>query len=291
MLINSLTGYRLLLLLVSLTSFFSYSACTVTYLTIEPVTASRSYNVFESGTNALVQSYRLKSDIIGEGCEVEVELSVENELNHLVSDSQQNLIFDWHSSNGYQRSGRWYTKLSSSEPDATFQLNYPSQQRIDAGSYFGRLQATIGDPDLNVKQASLDVSVSVPPTAKIQFYGLSQNHYDLDLGVLTTNKTIGYAPKLWIESNSGYRVSVESLNRGSLRHQSEDIRWDIGYKMYLDSQQIEITSPIAYWRSSQSTFGRPVSMEFVVGDVVDKPAGQYRDTLQISIEPELTALP
>lgn len=272
-----------------------YANCQTSLVSLDAISSQNTYDVFATGQSALVQNYRLRSDIQGEECSIEVELDLDKGASSLRSTNQQQIQFEWQGSNGYQKAGRWYITLSDSKPVTTFQIKYPAKQWLDAGRFSGELKATLSGTSLLQNQSEqelpLNIEAVVLPSAKIQFYGLSQQHYDLDIGELTANKVIHSAPKLWVQSTASYSISIESMYRGVMRHQSADTQWDIAYQMLLDNQPIELSKTSSQWHSDQATSGRPIPITFIVGDTTRKPGGIYNDTLYISIEPNLAQQP
>lgn len=288
--INTMITRCILPTLLTLFSLSTHAMCHLNRLSIEPLSVPSNYDVFSASKIALVQTYRLKADITGEECQFDLKIGTRNRANFLANEHRNMLRFEWHSKIGYQRANQWDMTLTTEKPEATIQLKYPSNQWMKAGTFIGELEVSLKSNDVATSTllTSEEVKVVVPPSTKIQFYGLSQRHYELDLGELSSNKSIDMGPKLWVESNTHYRVSVESMNLGALRHQSQEKRWDINYRMYLNNKNIDINNAIAFWDGIYSESGRSIPIKFVVGDTQNKPAGIYRDELQISIEPHIT---
>lgn len=288
--IKVITARWLLPTLFTFVSLSTHGMCNLNRLSIEPLSSPSNYEIFSVSNIALVQTYQLNAAITGEKCQFDLRVGMRNGERVLANELRNTLHFEWGSENGYQRANHWHITLSTEKPQVTVQLKYPSQKGLKAGTFTGQLEVFIASSDemANTLLSSEEVKVVVPPSAKIQFYGLSQRHYELDLGELSSNKPVNMGPKLWVESNTHYRISVESLNQGALRHQSQEKRWDIRYQMYLDNKNIGISGSNAYWDGTYSGSGQSIPIQFVVGDTSNKPAGTYRDELQISIEPHIT---
>ncbi|MEZ8477186.1 hypothetical protein AB6C97_04030, partial [Vibrio splendidus] len=120
---------------------------------------------------------------------------------------------------------------------------------------------------------------------------LTQQHYDLDLGTLYSNKVIRSAPNLWVQSNTAYTIVLESSHQGMLRHESNEAKWDIPYQLSLDNDRVNLEQLDARIQRLSATIGQPIPLSFVIGEAENKPGGQYDDTLQISIEPQLSQQP
>eukprot|EP00487_Bulimina_marginata_P001073 TRINITY_DN12241_c0_g1_i1.p1 TRINITY_DN12241_c0_g1~~TRINITY_DN12241_c0_g1_i1.p1 ORF type:complete len:100 (+),score=44.44 TRINITY_DN12241_c0_g1_i1:148-447(+) len=65
-------------ILTSTSSFAtSQSQCDVRLISLEPVSARSTYDVFSTAQSPLVQHYQLRADIAQEGCSVSVELDID----------------------------------------------------------------------------------------------------------------------------------------------------------------------------------------------------------------------
>lgn len=276
-------------------SMSSSKTCVADLISLDSISVQSTYDVFAQSTSPLIQTYQVRSDITGENCSMVVELDMDDGARVLRGATQQELRFDWYGGNGYQKSGRWYITLTTQEPNAQFQLRFPSAQWAYAGRFRGQISATFLADTLNAsgqdKALFLDAEVEVLPSAKIQFYGLSQRHYDLDLGELTSHKVIQSGPNLWVQSTGEYAIAVESENRGNLRHESYDAQWDVAYQLLIENQSVPLATANMQWRSNKSTQGQVLPLAFVVGDVSQRPSGNYSDILHITIEPRLSQLP
>ncbi|MGR5233011.1 hypothetical protein [Vibrio rotiferianus] len=273
----------------------SVLGCQINSLSLEPIATPSSYDVFAHGPYGTTNSYKASADIVGENCHVEVSLQMEDTTTTLTSNNQQSLAFIWAGGNGTSVANQWQFVLTELSPSAIIQMRYPAKQWLPAGSYSGTLQLALAyASEFNqtpLSPALTTVNVAVSPIAKIQFYGLTQRQYDLDLGNLYSNKVISNAPNLWVQSNSPYQITVTSTHQGKLRHQSNDSQWDIGYQLSFDNQVIDLALLEAQVNNSEITSGLPIALNFVIGDTFNKPGGKYSDTLDISIEPLLSQQP
>ncbi|CAH1584123.1 hypothetical protein [Vibrio rotiferianus] len=280
-----------------ITAFQSNSVvgCQINSLSIEPIATPYSYDVFANGPYAMTNSYKAAADIVGENCHVEMSLQMEDVTTTLTGSNQQTLAFTWAGGNGTSVSNQWQFVLTEQSPSAIIQMRYPAKQWLPAGSYSGTLQLAVAYSSMlnqtPLSPAITTVNVMVNPIAKIQFYGLTQRQYDLDLGNLYSNKVISNAPNLWVQSNSPYQITVTSSHQGKLRHQSNDGQWDIDYQLSFDSQVIDLDLLEAQVNKSEMTSGLPIALNFVIGDTFNRPGGKYSDTLDISIEPLLSQQP
>ncbi|UPR37240.1 hypothetical protein ISX50_18455 [Vibrio cyclitrophicus] len=270
-------------------------ACEANALTIKPVSSKSQYDVFSAGTFATINTYRIDANIIGEPCELALVLQLNDTSRSLKGSNQDKLNFEWSGPIGMPVANQWHLSLTDSHPSATIQMRFPSKQWLVSGTYRGLLEVspsyTSDSKQIEISPSSLPVSVNVPPAAKIHFYGLTQQHYDLDLGTLYSNKIIRSAPNLWVQSNTAYTIVFESSHQGMLRHESDETKWDIPYQLSLDSDRINLEQLDARIQRLSATIGQPIPLNFVIGETENKPGGQYDDTLQISIEPRLSQQP
>ncbi|QPG05672.1 hypothetical protein IT774_16645 [Salinimonas marina] len=289
---TSCLGLCLIILMLPLPAM---AACEFGPLHLEPVGGQNRYDLFAPGPFSLITVFRVRSTIVGSGCEVEVILNLDGGEPALTGPEAQRLHFEWTGVKGYRQANSWKVILSELHPEALVQMRYGAGQWLPAGNYTGALSAHFNKPDVAAAYLlppdSMEVNVWVPPVSKIQFYGLSQQHYDLDMGVLHSNKVINSAPKLWIQSNAAYRVVLKSQYQGRLRHQSDDSRWDIPYDTLFNNRTVDLRQSNAALSFLSASSGHSVPLQLTIGDTHNRPAGRYQDTLYISIEPLLSSPP
>lgn len=270
----------------------SMAACEYGPLHLEPVGGQNRYDPFAPGPFSLISVFRVRSEIVGEFCEIQVTLDMDTGETALKGPESQRLRFDWVGSHGYRQANSWKVTLNEQSSEALIKLRYESGQWLPAGNYQAQLNASLANADFKsdymVPPDTLNVRVWVPPVSKVQFYGLSQQHYDLDMGVLNTNKVINSLPKLWIQSNSAYQIVLTSQHQGRLRHQSDDTRWDIPYDMLFNNRTVDLQKLKTVLPFLSASSGHSVPLQLTIGDTRNKPAGKYQDTLYISIEPHLS---
>ena len=270
-------------------------SCEFGAIHLQPLSGQSGYDVLADGNYALTMSYTLGVQISGEDCQTAIRLRLKDGGQALQGQGSGVLEFDWHGSSGYAQTDSWIATLSTQQPMTTIALRFRTKQWLSAGPYAGQLEATMDDDALVYNAAALpetrDIQVNVLPIAQIQFYGMTQQHYDFDMGVLTSNKQISGAPRLWVQSNTGYTIRVASGHHGRLRHQSMNEKWDISYQMLLDNNFLDITNPVAEVAYDSLSTGHIIPIGFVIGDTAHKPGGIYSDSLQISVEPDLAIKP
>lgn len=270
-------------------------ACEISSLTIKPMNNQSNYDVFNTSSYAAINSYRISANILGEDCQFNAILKMDDDSRTLKGTNNETLAFEWYEQFGTSIANQWLVSLTESQPSATVQMRFPSNQWLTSGSYQGVLNVALAnlpeDSLIEVSPSTLPVTVNVPPVARIHYYGLQQQDYDLDLGELFSNKVISSSPNLWIQSNSPYSVVLASAHQGNLRHESNDSKWDIPYQMTLDNDIVDLKELEAYISSQRVTSGRSIPISFIIGDIHQKPSGQYEDTLEISIEPQLSQQP
>ncbi|MBM6549901.1 hypothetical protein [Marinomonas ostreistagni] len=270
-------------------------ACDVSTLSLQPIMTQSSYDVFNNSRYAATYSYRVAANLVGEDCALEVILQLEDTSRSLKSVQREALDFEWYSQTGNAVANQWRLTLTDEQPSATVQLRFPGKQWLNAGIYEGELELLLPQaadyPMIDISPSSVPVYMSVPAAAKIHYYGASQHHYDLALGELYSNKVIHSAPNLWVQSNAPYTITLSSAHQGMLRHESNNPKWDIPYQITIDQDAVDLKQIEAYIDRNASTFGQALPMNFTIGNTIEKPGGQYEDTLEISIEPHLSQRP
>lgn len=265
--------------------FVEVQACEISNLRLTPVTTASPYNIFSSAPVALQQDIHISASISTPECEIAVNLSMADGSQALQSSEGGRLMFDWSGAGGQLSGVHWLIRLSHSQPEAIIGLRFSGQQWLAAGEYRNEIEATLAAQ--NEPIALLPIAVSVAPVTKIQFYGIAADQYALDMGTLTTGKKIT-SPRLWVQSNTGYTVRIDSQHQGALRHQSDSAQWDIPYTLSIADYTVDLAQEDARLAWTQPTPGQILPITFIIGDTQHKPGGQYADTLQISIEPRLT---
>lgn len=273
----------------------SWAACNASALNLDVVSQQQNYDILTNGNYTLTNTYQLSTQFSGSGCTLVVMLETEDGDRALKNTNNHGLKFDWYGRNGVQKANQWHVTLNDDTPSITFQLRYPSLQWLNSGRYQADIEASVVTGNLNnlanLAPRRLSLEMNVLPVTKIQFYGLAQSHYDLDMGTLYSNKVIRSAPKLWVRTNTGYTVTIESTHQGNLRHQSNDPQWDILYALLFDDKQIDLRQSQAHIHRHSPTSGSSIPLQFTIGETENKPGGKYSDTLQISIEPQLSQSP
>ncbi|WED29796.1 hypothetical protein L3V77_20530 [Vibrio sp. DW001] len=292
---NNSQRWFLALLLLTVNTY-AYGDCNARLISIEPQFSLSRYDVFSVSDTPLVQNYIVRADIEGQDCTAIVELDIGGNSNHLQSPNFEILKFEWHAERGFEKNGLWYIPLTENNATGKIQLRFPGKQWVSAGVYQNKLEASVIENGSNLlsytgKKFYLDINAEVLPTSKVQFYGLSQRHYDLDFGELETGKSIRSSPRLWIQSTGGYYISIESDYDGNLRHDSLNPKWDIEYRMSIADKNIDMHKTGRQWRSGDSTSGSSLPINFVVGETKERRGGEYRDNIHISIEPDLSQMP
>ncbi|MGF1864978.1 hypothetical protein L4D15_06805 [Enterovibrio norvegicus] len=266
--------------------------CTASILNLKPVLSANTYDVFSSASYPLKKQYELTTSI-PEGCSLDVVIQVNDGASALKSNNHGEMRFEYYAQAGRLEAGKWRITLDSHQQSTVFELRFPSAQWLEAAEYSGMLKATLYQENsvMEQDQSALRIATRVVPSARIQFYGLSQRHYNLDLGSLETNKIINYAPRLWVESTAPYTLSAVSQFNGKLRHQSQNPTWDLDYMMRIANEQIALDGGSSEWRSNVSTEGTPLPIQIIIGNTEKKAGGRYSDTIHIHVEPDLSYTP
>ncbi|PMN91611.1 hypothetical protein [Enterovibrio norvegicus] len=266
--------------------------CNASILTLKPVLSANTYDVFSSASYPLKSQYELSTSI-PEDCSVDVVIEVDDGASALKNHNLAEMRFEYYAQTGRLEAGKWRFTLDSQQQNIVFELRFPNAQWLEAAEYSGMLKAILYQENsvMEQDQSELRIATKVVPSARIQFYGLTQRHYNLDLGSLKTNKIINYAPRLWVESTAPYTLSAESQFNGKLRHQSQNPKWDLDYMMRIASEQIALDGGNSEWRSNVSTEGTPLPIQIIIGNTERKAGGRYSDTVHIHVEPDLSYMP
>jgi len=174
-----------------------------------------------------------------------------------------------------------------------FALVVPPQQVVSPGLYQDELEIRVYEGGLATgtlrDMRRIPVVVPVPAVAELSF---SQGGaFDPGLGSYTVNfhklqRASRRSIILRARANSGYRVLFRSVN-GALRHVDPGDDSLVPYTMMVDgavtplqpgASREGITNPM-----STDIGGRQHNIEFVVGEIGDASAGDYRDTISLTV--------
>jgi hypothetical protein len=141
-----------------------------------------------------------------------------------------------------------------------------------------------GEP---LAQRQIVLGLNVLPSAVLGLAGefhRNRGQADIDLGEL--REGIPAIPlQLQVHSTRGYKLKVQSLNTGKLRLAGTD--WAIPYQMMIDGRQITFGSSASYGTHGRvGTQVASLPVAFRVGNVAERRAGTYSDTVTITISIE-----
>jgi spore coat protein U-like protein len=111
----------------------------------------------------------------------------------------------------------------------------------------------------------------------------ADTHQTMDFGELTTGESL--EADLKVLANSGYRVYMESENKGKLKNLSENTT--IKYTMYINNRKKSLKgkkSKVAEGRDSTPVEGDNYRLKVQIGNVSGAKAGTYTDNITITAE-------
>lgn len=184
-----------------------------------------------------------------------------------------------------QPSARRIVLSANESKSVLYKLVAQPREGSDAGTFTQDL--TIEAQDDNFRSlggATLVVGLTIQPSARIGLagaYSFRDGQAVVDLGALRP----GPAPvplHLRVNSTGAYEISVTSANSGHLRLGSSE--WSIPYAIAIGDQRLNLSGPRTISSSSTSGHRRDsLPLNFVIGDVADKRAGYYSDTISIAV--------
>jgi len=167
-------------------------------------------------------------------------------------------------------------------------LSLPEGQTVRAGDYATSVPVRLflmesGMP-VQVDEAMIDVSAMVGARLSVDARSFVSGVADVSLGDLSQG--FSHSLDFDIEGNTPVSVSVNSANRGSLKHDKADI--SIPYRAILEGRLLDLSAggDMAMF-DLDPTRARTLSME-IEGDPPQKPvAGVYADTLTLVFRSEM----
>ena len=90
-----------------------------------------------------------------------------------------------------------------------------------------------------------------------------------------------------VRANTGVRISVMSENGGVLKHTDQPGLPSIDYTARIDGVQTNMAAPVQIVRRPplQAT-GTNYEIRITIGEIRDRFAGRYRDTVTVEIDPQ-----
>lgn len=164
-------------------------------------------------------------------------------------------------------------------------LNIADQTIPGDGLFTQRLivdaESLTGEP---LAQHQILLGLNVLPSAVLGLAGefhRNRGQADIDLGEL--REGIPAIPlQLQVHSTRSYKLKVQSLNSGKLRLTGSD--WTIPYQMMIDGRQIPFGSSASFGISGRAGIQlAALPVAFRIGNVDDRRAGTYSDTVTVTI--------
>lgn len=159
-------------------------------------------------------------------------------------------------------------------------------QDAEAGLYSANLDVVFQSQDDPSKTQSqpLGFQVDVDSSAQANFKGMSRGrgrHYTLDMGELTPKlrKQLG----LQIRANTHVSVSIESDNRGQMKHETQ-ADGEIAYDMKFRGQTVDLSGRThVRIPARQARRGTTSNIDIQLEDFKKAPAGDYSDVIVIRV--------
>jgi len=193
--------------------------------------------------------------------------------------------------------GALATRLASPGDKAALDyfVRIPAGQIVAAGVYGDVLELTLyeiegGGGRRPLDRASVALSASVRPQAEVSIAGTDhasaggRTYKVVDFGTLRAGDR--RAVFLEVRSSAGYELTFSSDNGGVLRHESPSGDWWVGYAARLDGRLLPLaSSATVHGQGPTPLRGASHQLEFEIGAVEGKMAGNYLDTLRIEVRP------
>lgn len=168
--------------------------------------------------------------------------------------------------------------------ELSFQVRFPSGQVRPAGEYGNTFALRIFSGGEVLQELDLRLSVEVAAQADIQLAGNGGRSYSgLDFGKLHSGAV--RSALMSVRSTGAYSLEVVSENRSVLKHETAegDIA-RIPYSAWLDGVLLDLGSGVG-----QSTYDPAIEkrhfsrLKVQVGETRERLAGEYRDTLRVTV--------
>lgn len=168
-----------------------------------------------------------------------------------------------------------------------FVVGLPHGQARRAGDYANTFVARIFANGRPMLDADFQLSVRVAPQAGLHVAGNGEGQLGrstvMNFGKLETGETL--SALMAVRANGAYNLTVASENNGQMRHVSlTGENTAVPYTAWLDGQQLTLQGGTDARNYSTQNDGKNMSnIRIQIGDTRGRMAGQYRDTLRVTV--------
>ncbi|WP_193165744.1 hypothetical protein [Microbulbifer hainanensis] len=170
---------------------------------------------------------------------------------------------------------------------ASLAVGLPRGQARRAGDYVNTFVARIFANGRPVREIDFQLSVRVAPQADLQVAGNAEGRLGrsagMNFGELETGETL--SALLAVRANGAYNLSVASDNKGVLRHTS--LNGDMAavpYTAWIDGRRLSLQGGADMQNYAAPQDGRRLrNISVQIGETRGRMAGQYRDTLRVTV--------
>lgn len=221
----------------------------------------------------------------GSGDSVDAKLFFDSGLQHPVTDRPAT------------SASTWTLEIDPGEEvESELFVTVPAGQFVSPGTYDQRLVLNVIDADdlERFGQTPLLVQTVVLSRAQLSFdaaafSGASGQQRTLDFGELSSGETRELV--FFVRANGAYKLEMESENGGALKNQFSPNRtkhWRVPYTISLNGRNVNHEASDK--RQQMSVFqtrgagDKANRLSFEIGDVTNKAAGSYSDTVYIRVD-------
>lgn len=170
----------------------------------------------------------------------------------------------------------------------------PAQQVVSRGDYLSDLAVSAiaeGNTALPISGAPLTLRVRVPARVEMSISGTASTSFPagaspgaaIAFGQAASGKSDRVFVHVW--SNGGVSVSLDSANRGKLKLVGTAVDSTIDYAARFDGVPAPLTSRFTVQRTPpQNLTGASYELTVTLGDVRNKFAGVYKDTITVTVD-------
>lgn len=190
----------------------------------------------------------------------------------------------------------WGWSIGSQPSVKSFDLKVEtnSNSTYPAGTYSDSIAVKLysglpGSPLVLEDTKNFTISLNIPSEISLSLVDVgsafdpADTHQTMDFGELTTGESM--EADLKVLSNSGYRIYMESENKGKLKNISENSK--ISYDLFINGSKKKLKkkkSKVAEGSGSTPTSGENHRIRVVIGNVSGAKAGIYTDNITITAE-------
>ena len=173
------------------------------------------------------------------------------------------------------------------QADLAVSLTLKSGTFVKAGAYSDMLRFKLFDEQQQlVDVQELSVNTLIEPNVSLSLLGFNSTDHTVQLGELYSGQEYTNLPTLKVVTNSDVQMTIDSQNASFLQNNIYKQQYQIDYQLNVNQTWYELhKTQLLTIKSSVSSADVFLPLKVLIKDISKRPAGNYEDTIRISISP------